>query len=218
MSVRAIPLICAMLVLGACTETRFESPPGDAIEACDPAWKGLWLDASENASRGDRDDAAFLVDDACRFLMLERPEKDGPLKQIHIPMNFVHDRGKHYLVVADDQLAGVVDVGPVHRMKPAPANAFFVARYELNGDRLAIYDIDSTRVAHLVIDDTIEGTVDSGDKELHVFVKGNREQILAILRKHDLFDAKPDAVARRSKESLDAYESRYRARRGQATP
>lgn len=202
-----------LLFLSGCTETRFESPPGDAIEACDPAWKGFWVDASEKDSNEDADDAAFLVDGECRFLLLERPEKDGPLKQIHIPMNFVHDRDKHYLVVADNQLGGVVDVAPVHRMKPAPAKAFFVARYELHRDRLSIFDVDSSRVARLVIDDAIDGTVDSGDRELHVFVKGNRQQILEILRKHDLFKTKPGAEAKRSKQSLEEYEISYRARR-----
>ena len=213
MKLRLLAPICALSFLCACTETRFESPPGDAIEACDPDWKGFWVDASEDAGKKDADDAAFLVDNECRFLLLERPEKDGPMKQIHIPMNFVHDRGKHYIVVADNQLGGVVDVAPVHRMKPAPTKAFFVARYELNRDKLSIFDVDSNRVANLVIDDKIDGTVDSGDNELHVFVKGNRELILEILRNHDLFKAKPGAEARRSKQSLEEYESSYRARR-----
>lgn len=212
-----VPLLGFLLLCG-CTETRFESPPGDRIEACDPSWKGLWVDASENASGEDRDDIAFLVDQECRFLLLERPEKDGPLKQIHIPLNFVHDRDKHYLVIADNQLAGVVDVGPVHRMKPSPAKAFFLARYELERGKLSIHGIDSTRAAHLVIDGTIEGTVDSGDRELHVFIKGDRQQILEVLRKHDLFVAKPEAEARRSKQSLEEYERSYRAMRNRKSP
>lgn len=218
MNLRFFASACALLLLCACTETRFESPPGDNIESCDPAWKGLWLDASDNASAEDRDDVAFLVDQECRFLLLERPEKDGPLKQIHIPLNFVHDRGKHYLVVADNQLAGVADVAPVHRMKPSPAKAFFVARYELERGKLSIHGVDSARAAHLVIDDVIEGTVDSGDKELHVFVKGDRQQILDVLRKHDLFVAKPETVARRSEQNLDEYERSYRARRDRKSP
>lgn len=215
---KLIASLCVFLLLCACTETRFESPPGDNIEACDPAWKGLWVDASEDTSEKDADDVAFLVDQECRFLLLERPEKDGPLKQIHIPMNFVHDRGKHYLVVADNQLGGVVDVGPVHRMKPSPAKAFFIARYEMNRGKLDIHDVDSSRVAHLVVDGVIDGTVDSGDKELHVFVKGDRHQILEILRKHDLFKSKPQAEARRSKQSLEEYERSYRAKRERKSP
>jgi hypothetical protein len=213
MNLRLIATVCASLFLCACTETRFESPPGDDIEDCDPVWKGLWVDASDNASKDDPDDVAFLVDQECRFLLLERPEKDGPLKQIHIPMNFVHDRGKHYLVVADNQLAGVVDLAPIHRMKPAPAKAFFIARYEMDRDTLSIHDVESARVARLVIDDAIDGTVDSGDRELHVFVKGNRQQILDVLRNHDLFSKKPAVEAKRSKQSLDEYESSYRASR-----
>ncbi|MGB0132243.1 hypothetical protein [Dokdonella sp.] len=218
MKTRMIAPLCAFLLLCACTETRFESPPGDRIEACDPEWKGLWVDASENVAGKDKDDIAFLVDQECRFLLLERPEKDGPLKQIHIPVNYVHDRGKHYLVIPDNQLAGVADVGPIHRMKPSPAKAFFIARYEMNQGKLNIHGIDSTRAAHLIIDGEIEGTVDSGDRELHVFVKGDRQQILEILRKHDLFVEKPEAEARRSRQSLEEYERSYRARRDRKTP
>jgi hypothetical protein len=213
MNLRLIAAACVLLLLAACTETRFESPPGDDIKACDPGWKGLWVDASANASADEPDELAFLVDTECRFQLIERPEKDGPPKLIHIPLNFVHDRGKHYLVVADDQLSGVVDIEPVHRVTPAPAKAFFIARYELDKDRLRIFDIDSTRVAHLVLDKVLDGTVDSGNNELHVFVRGDRARVLDILRKQDLFDAKSNADVRRIKSSLEDYERKRTAMR-----
>ncbi len=218
MNLRLIAAACVLLLLAACTETRFESPPGDHIEACDAGWKGLWVDASGKASADEPDELAFLVDSECRFQLIERPEKDGPPKLIHIPLNFVHDRGKHYLVVADDQLAGVVELDPVHRVKPAPAKSFFISRYQLGKDRLKIFEIDSTRAAHLVLDKVLDGTVDSGNNELHVFVKGDRARVLEILRRQDLFNAKPDADVRRIKSSLEDYERKRTAMRKGSKP
>ena len=213
MNPRIVLLAAALLALSACVETRFASPPGDAIEACDPSWKGLWVDASEDASRNEPDELAFLVDEECRFQMLERPEKDGPPKQIHVPVNFVHDRGKHYLVIADNQLEGVVDIDPVYGIKPPPAKAFFIARYQLDHERLRIYQIDSRRSARLVIDEVLDGTVARRHNELHVFINGDRAQILDIVRKQQLFKEKPDADVRRVKLSLEDYERQRSARR-----
>ena len=213
MKIRWILALCVFISLGACTETRFESTPGDEIVACDPAWKGLWVDASADASTAEPDELAFLVDQECRFFMLERPEKDGPPKQIHIPVNYVHDRGKDYVVVADSQLGEVVKLDPVHGIKPAPAKSFFIARYQVDHDRLRIWQVDSKRTAHLVIDDILDGTVDSASKELHVYVRGDRAKVLDILRTQKIFEDTPGADVRRIKLSLEEYEQRRSARR-----
>jgi hypothetical protein len=213
MTLRMIMLASLVVALGACTETRFESPPGDEIVSCDPGWKGLWVDASANASADEPDELAFLVDQECRFIYLERPEKDGPPKQIHVPVNYVHDHGKHYLVIADNQLEGVVNLAPVHGIKPAPAKSFFIARYELSGDHLRIYQVDTKRTAHLVVDDAIDGTIDAAHNELHVFIQGDRAKILDILRKQKIFEQKAGAEVRRIKLGLEDYERQRSARR-----
>ena len=217
MNIRWIVGSCLLLALAACTETRFESPPGDEIVACDPAWKGLWVDTSGQSS-DEPDELAFLVDQECRFLLLERPEKDGPPKQIHVPVNFVHDRGKDYLVIADNQLDGVVKLDPVHGINPAPEKSFFIARYEIGRDRLRVFQIDSKRAAHLVIDDALDGTVDSGNNELHVFISGDRAKVLDILRRQKIFEDKPGAEVRRIRTSLEEYERKRSARRSGKRP
>ena len=202
----------SLLALAACTETRFQSPPGTQIESCDPDWKGLWVSEADS-SASEPDELAFLVDQDCRFLFLERPEKDAPPKQIHIPINFVHDRGKHYLVIADNQLAGLVDLDPVHGITPPPEKSFFLARYQRSGDRLRIFQVDSRKAARLVIDKALEGTVDSSANELHVYIKGSPQEVLEMLRKQDLFEDKSDTVVKRSTLDLDEYERQRRARR-----
>lgn len=214
MKMRMICCVCAILVLSACSETRFESTPGDEIVVCDPAWKGLWVDASTNASKSEPDELAFRVDQECRFFMLERPEKDGPPKQIHIPINFVHDQGKHYLVIADNQLGEVVDLAPAHGIKPAPKKSFFIARYEIDNDRLRIYPVDAKRTATMVIDDALDGTVDASNRQLHVYIQGDRAKVLDIVRHRNIFEEKPGADVRRIKLSLEDYERKRSARRG----
>ena len=77
----------ALLVTG-CTETRFESPLGDNIESCDVHWKGLWL-APDSQTR-ERGEGAFLVDDECRFQMLDQTEPGTPFKRIHVPLSLIH--------------------------------------------------------------------------------------------------------------------------------
>ncbi len=210
---RTFTCLCAFLAMAACTETRFESTPGDQVLACDPAWKGLWVDASTDASTSEPDELAFRVDQECRFFMLERPEKDGPPKEIHIPVNYVHDRDKHYLVIADDQLGDVVDLPALHGINPVPKKSFFIARYEFAQDRLRIYPVDSKRTANLVIDDVLDGTVDSSKKQLHVYVQGDRAKVLDIVRDKKIFDDKPGAEVRRIKLSLEQYERKRTARR-----
>lgn len=217
MRTRFMLLAMCFLALGGCTETRFESTPGTNIESCDPDWKGLWVSEAES-SASEPDELAFLVDQECRFLFLERPEKNAPPKQIHIPVNFVHDRGRHYLVIADNQLKDLVDLDPVHGITPPPEKSFFIARYERKGDRLRITQIDSRKAARLVIDNILQGTIDSSANKLHVYIKGSPQDVLEMLRKQDLFEDKSDTEVRRSKFGLEEYERQYQARRAGNTP
>ena len=83
---------------------------------------------------------------------------------------------------------------------------------------MKIYSIDSTRVAHRILDKDLEGTIDSSKNDLHVYVKGDRARILEILRKYDLFEAKPGAEVRKIPLSLEDYERKRTARRKAAKP
>ncbi len=203
-----VAVLSAALLLGGCVETRFESTPGSAIAACDERWKGLWLDASETPSI-DSADLAFLVDDDCRFQWLERPEKNGPVKPVHIPINFVRDGEHDYVVVADNQISAVLALPKVHGIDPQPAKSFLIARYRIRGERLEIDAIDSRRVARLVIDNVLDGSVDSRRNELHVYVRGNRARILEILRTQPVFVGEPSLRLERSTLTLEQHERAY---------
>jgi len=190
-----------LAVLAGCVETRFESPIGDNIETCDMKWKGLWGDADSATEPG-----AIYVDEDCRFIVLDQTERGGPLKQIHVPMNFVHADGRDYLVVADSALKGLVELKPPHGIDPVPDKSFFFARYRVRGDRVEINQVDSEAVARLVIDGKLVGSVDKVANDLHVYVRGNRARMLEIVRTQPIFQSKAPTVLVRRKQSVDEFE------------
>ncbi len=199
---RYLALGLLLLTLAGCEETRFESPLGDNIETCDTRWKGLWL----NPKGDDREAEGLFVDAECRLLVITQPEKGGPLKPVHVPLNFVHAGGKDYVVVADDQLKGLVDLDPPPAVTPKPARSYFFARYRLRGDRLEIYYADTQRIAKLLIDDKLRGTLSKTPGTLHAYVMGDRATMLDIVRRLPVFADKPGAVLARSTQSLEDYE------------
>jgi len=202
---RILAALLALTLVG-CVETRFESPLGDNIETCDAGWKGLWLDAGGGAyDRAGDSDAAFYVNEDCQFIVLDQPEKGGALKQIHVPVNYVHADGKDYIVIADSAVKGLVDLRPPYGVTPAPEKSFFFARYRLRGDRLELYQVDTERTAKLIIDRKLDGTVDKRSNELHVYVSGTRAQMLDIVRTQSIFEEKPIKLAR-SRQTLEQYE------------
>jgi hypothetical protein len=194
-------VIVLIVALGGCVETRFESPLGDNIETCDVHWKGLWADpaSADEAS-------AVYVDDECHFIVLDQPEKGGPIKQIHVPMNYVHIDGKDYLVVADTSLKGLVELKSPFGIDPPPDKSFFFARYQIRGDRLEVNQVDSERVAKLVIDGKLDGTVSKSGNDLHVFVRGNRARMLEIVRTQSIFQSKSPTKLVRRKQGVDEFE------------
>jgi hypothetical protein len=208
--IRLLLPVLACAVLGACVETRFESPLGDNIETCDTAWKGLWFEADDDMRRadGERHLTGFAVDEACAFTLLEQPEAGGPLKRTRIPINYVHAHGDDYVVVSDAALRGLVDLKAPYDIDPPPQKSFFFAKYRVRGDRLEVRKVDDAKAAKLVVDGTLEGTVQSSRNELHVSVRGGRQQMLELVRRHDLFESKPSLVFTRSREDLQDFERR----------
>ena len=208
--IRLLFPVLACALIGACVETRFESPLGDNIETCDTAWKGLWFEEGDDLRRtdGERHLTGFAVDEACAFTLIEQPEAGGPFKRTRVPINYVHVRGDDYVVVSDAALRGLVDLKAPYDIDPPPQKSFFFARYRVRGNRLELRKVDDAKVAKLVIDGSLDGTVQKGRNELHVYVRGGRQQMLDLVRKHDLFESKPSLVFVRSREDLQDVERR----------
>ena len=203
---KPLRILLAFLALTAagCVETRFESPLGDNIETCDAGWKGLWVGVDYH-NKESEDATAFYVNDECQFIVIDQPEKGGALKQIHVPVNYVHADRKDYIVVADTAIRGLVELKPPHGVKPAPEKTFFYARYRLRGDRIDLFQVDSDKTARLVLDGKVGGTVDKAQNELHVYVTGSRAQMLDIVKSHDIFEEKPLRLVR-SRKTLEQFE------------
>ena len=208
--IRLLFPVLACALIGACVETRFESPLGDNIETCDTAWKGLWFEEGDDLRRtdGERHLTGFAVDEACAFTLIEQPEAGGPFKRTRVPINYVHVRGDDYVVVSDAALRGLVDLKTPYDIDPPPQKSFFFARYRVRVNRLELRKVDDAKVAKLVIDGSLDGTVQKGRNELHVYVRGGRQQMLDLVRKHDLFESKPSLVFVRSREDLQDVERR----------
>ncbi len=199
-------LTLVFLSLAGCVETRFESPLGDNIETCDVRWKGLWTGVEDAPIDSDSNTSAFHVNDNCEFTVIEQPEKGGPLKRVHVPLNYVHAGGNDYIIVADSAVKGLVKLKPPHAVDPVPEKSFFYMRYRMHGDRIDLYQVDSKHLAKLIVDGKLDGTVDKSANDLHVFVHGNRTQMLNLVHRESVFEAKPSLQLIRSKQTLGEFE------------
>jgi hypothetical protein len=189
------------IALAGCSETRFESPLGGRQESCDARWKGLWI-GPDPADQS----AAIFVDDACHLFVIDKPAPDKPVRRVELPVRYKHVDGRDYLSVEAGAFKNLVDLDPPYAIEPAPAHAYFFARYAISGDRLEIDMVNSKRVAQLVIDDKIDGTVGKSRSGLHVFVRGDPARMLEIVRGEPIFDGVTPTILVRSKQSADAFE------------
>lgn len=185
--------LLVLLAVSACNVTRFESPPGEALDSCDTRWRGLWIAHEDDGELGD---AAIHVDEACRVLILDQAERGGPVKSVHVPSNFSRVGRDDYVVVSDLALKPLFELGPVPGLVEQPARTFVLMRYRFRGDRLELYDIDDRKIARLVLDGGIEGTVLKSSDGLQVYVQGDRARIAKVLSTHKLTEDKPTVLER----------------------
>lgn len=186
------------LVLAACTETRFESPPGDQLETCDARWKGTWDEIDADAGAKANREPAVEVDANCTLTLLDENKDGGAIKRQPVAAHFAHVDGNDVLVATDSAIKALVALDPPYGVDPTPKESYFLARYRVHGDRIDLYAVDSAHVAKLVIDGIVEGSVDKRRRELHVFVSGTRAQVLALMRNHAIFEGKPSLSLVRS--------------------
>jgi hypothetical protein len=201
-SIRAwIRVALSAIALAGCSETRFESPLGGRQESCDARWKGLWI-GTDPADQS----AAVYVDGTCRLFVIDKPAPNKPVRRVELPVRYKHVDGRDYLSVEAAAFKELADLDPPYAIEPAPAHAYFFARYAISGDRLEIDMVNSKRVARLVIDDKIDGTVGKSGNGLHVFVRGDPARMLEIVRNEPIFDGVTPTILVRSKQSADAFE------------
>ncbi len=198
-----LPWLCliACALLGGCTETRFQALPDVALKSCDARWKGLWVPREEPEGN-----SAFYVDDACNFTVFDHADSGGPIKRVPFRVKFAHVRGQDLMFVADHELESLVEIDPVYGVNPAPKQAYFYVRYDVHKDHVAVYPVDSERIATRIIHGKLKGTVSKTSNQLRVFVSGNRTRMHEILRGESVFAAKPDFVLVRSQRPVSDFE------------
>lgn len=198
----AIVAWLAAALLGGCIETRFESPLGDGPGECDARLVGLWADPDAPV----RGTSAVHVDEACHVLVLSQAEPGTPLRRIPVPVHFAQVGRQAFAVIADADLGDLTDVPPVFGIEPVPQRSYYFVRYRVRGDRLVLARADSEKIAKLVIDGELDGTVARTRHELHVFVQGDRAKMRDIVRRNDLFRADRDSYLVRRSPDIAAYE------------
>ncbi|MGA8278712.1 MAG: hypothetical protein WB784_11035 [Rhodanobacteraceae bacterium] len=195
-------LVAGLLALAAsaCEETRFATPPGTDLADCDPAWKGLWLgdDTSDERPEG------IYVDAQCRLSVIETESPGATPKRTPIALRYATIAGKRYVVAAQSALKPLFDLPPPYAIDPPPGDAYFLARYRVSADRIELFRVDNAKVAKLVIDGKLDGTVSKTDNELHVFVRTNAAGLVDLLRRENIFTDTPGIVALRSHLDIDA--------------
>ncbi|MBS0591069.1 MAG: hypothetical protein JSR65_10590 [Proteobacteria bacterium] len=176
-------LLCLFLsLLGGCNETRFESPIGMQSNPCDPRWKGLWVGPDPD----DRDTALY-VDSDCRLSVLDVATEEKSARRVELRVEFAHVDDRDYLIVDDASLRDLFTFKPPFAIDPPPPHTYSYVRYRIDGDTLNFDLVDSERVAQLVIDGTLQGTVSKTSGELHVFVQGDAGKMLDTIRTQPVF-------------------------------
>jgi len=193
--------ILAVLAMGGCVETRFEAPLGGKLETCDARMKGLWT-GTDPADQS----AAIYVDSACHLFVIDKPATDKPVRRVELPVRYRQIDGRDYLSVEAAAFKELTDLDPPFGVDPPPAQAYFFARYRIDGKRLEIDLANTKRIAQLIIDGKIDGTVSKTSNELHAFVRGDPARMLEIVRSQPIFDDVVPSVLVRSRQTAHEFE------------
>ena len=203
MNVRSwVWIALSAIALAGCVETRFESPLGGRFESCDARWKSLWTGTDPTDQS-----AAIYVDPDCHAYVVDRPAADKPVRRVELPLRFKQVDGQDYLSVEAAAFKDLVELDPPYAIEPAPAHAYFFARYQIRGDHMEIDLVNSKRIAQLIIDGKIDGTVSKTSNGLHVFVRGDPARMLEIVRGQSIFEGVVPTTLQRSKQTLEEFES-----------
>ncbi len=205
---RALLLAALAAALAGCSPTLFESVPAGTASACDPRLVGTWrtgewtLDEAED--RVDEEDATYLVvTPGCEVLDWYSRKVPSDLAGYDRP-TFIAAAGRHYAAVRyrqdDEDKGGGIGVDDDKDAGRPEDAGFLLFRYVVSGDRIAVHQIDSRRVARLIARKQISGRtriLDDGDgddvsgddePQLVNVVSGSDKEIAALLRaRPDLF-------------------------------
>jgi hypothetical protein len=149
----------ALAALAGCDETNFQSPPARVMQSCDPHFVGSWLvtDTGTSPSCDDHELCELLiVDENCSSWHLaegngEASDEDRRKEQeTHIA--FADLRGRKLVTMSAD----LEDSDPM-RVHYHWQQHYAYFRYEIAGDTIRLYMVDSKRVAQLIESKAVAG-------------------------------------------------------------
>ena len=168
---RRIGIAVGALALSACQSTMLESLPTGTATACPAEWRGAWI--ALDADSGAHEDAGFVVDGACTLTLVE--EHEGKPRELRFTPRFASARGAQLVLFGHEDAAPLIE-------PQAPAKAgWYPFEWRRNDDVLVLRAPDHRRIATLVVNGALDGTVTWGENEGHVFVTGDAASITAAL-------------------------------------
>jgi hypothetical protein len=176
-------LLLVCIALTGCESTTFDSMPAGASDACPVNWPGGWI-AIDDQGHDDPGFAVF-VSPQCAIENVSVTEK-SPAPAALKPM-FWHNAGHEYA------LLGVIDSYSLMAEKrdadSVPAPGYFMLRWEIENQQMALRAPAHKRVATLIVNGAIDGSVErKKDRSLHNVINANPEQLRTLLQAIDLYD------------------------------
>jgi hypothetical protein len=196
-------LLAVVLPLGGCASTSFESPPGDALVACDPDWHGVWDIADEEESAG-----VLVVNDHCRSAFLDLDSQDSdPLGEQWLQLSFVEHEDQGYVVATDEKVSARNEQEAGRSSDSRETGAYTLARYDLAPGSIAVHMVDTRAAARMIVDGLLWGDVYRSKDTLRVVVRGTPEDTLRALSLPGLFEAEATFLLKRSARSIDEFKA-----------
>ncbi len=191
---RFVVLSIAFALLAGCVQTRFESLPGDQVEACDARWVGNW----RVVITGEDDDPdelhASIGADCNEIRLFEDGKADDK-----------NDARLHFAKVGNLSVLAVQILDDKHDKAEASADkqpdGYHYFRYVARARQIDLHAIDHERVAHLLVDGKLRGSIELNSQgtrakrprhdTLDNFVAGDPSAMAKAVRSRGLFKRRP---------------------------
>jgi hypothetical protein len=183
-------LFAALLMSTGCQRTLFSQPPA-AARGCDAALHGHWVSVDRDGKADGELEATLGTD--CRLAVVEH-RNDGPREwpSVAVASTRIGRRDLVWLDADSVNRAFDIDAGPVDR-----EGAAYVFVYALDGERLDLLQPDHRRLAHGVVDGSIDGAAFIDGRDIAVRVDGDEATLTTLLRERRTFQRKDPLRFRR---------------------
>jgi hypothetical protein len=168
---RRIGIALGAIALSACQSTMLESLPTGTATACPPEWRGAWI--ALDADSGAHEDTGFVVAGDCTVTLVE--EHEGKPRELVFTPRFASARGAQLVLFGHEDAAPLI--APQAPAKPG----WYPFEWRRSDDVLVLRAPDHRRIATLVVNGALDGTVSWDDDDKFVFVTGDAAAITAAL-------------------------------------